>query len=322
MDKFTISTTGRHDLEGLLKFLQNHFPLTILPEEQYLEADFLFCDTFNFKYEKFTGVRIMITAENHPVDLNNFDYCLTHDKRENDRCMYLPYWLFSAMYNDRKDILTAPRPPLTADDLRAEQRDFCAFVVRNPACRKRNRLARALLKRRHVNCGGPLMNNIGYCVDDKVEFFSKHLFGIAYENESSPGYLTEKVVDAFVARCIPIYWGDPTIAETFNPAAMVLASDFCSERELVDYVEALSTDYERMADMLNRPPLLNPHIVEETQQNIVEFFSRVFENGRAGTRRSRWQRVNAVLSCYYGHGFFRTLRRISRKLRHKNGAES
>lgn len=321
MKAFTVSQTGCMDLGSFPQFLQEHFPVQFLPEERCMEADFLFCDTFNFKHERFTGVKILFTGENHPVDLNNFDYCLTHDKRENDRCMYFPYWLFGTLfYPMRRAALTAPRPLLTADELRAQQRDFCAFVVRNAACRKRNRFATALLKRKHVNCGGPYMNNIGRCVDDKVGFFSRHLFGISFENESSPGYLTEKVVDAFVARCIPIYWGDPTIADTFDPAAMVQASSFRSDQELIDHVVELSEDYGRMAEMLNRAPLLNPQLLEQEEQRLLDFLGRIFEGGGSATRRTRWQRVNAVLSRFYGHGFFRTYRRISRKLRGKGQA--
>lgn len=50
------------------------------------------------------------------------------------------------------------------------------------------------------------MNNIGYNVDDKIEFQRKHYFSMAYENEASPGYQTEKIIDAFISRSIPLLW--------------------------------------------------------------------------------------------------------------------
>ena len=173
---------------------------------------------------------------------------------------------------------------------------------------------------KRVSCGGPLMNNIGHCVGDKVAFMAQHLFGVAYENESSAGYLTEKLPDALRARCIPIYWGDPTVEETFNPKAFVHARRFKSEKELIQYVLELSGDYGRMADILNAPPLLNPRALDEAEARLLAFFTNIFERGPGAIRRTRWQRINAGLSRFYGHGLFLTLRRISRKLRHKGQA--
>ena len=50
------------------------------------------------------------------------------------------------------------------------------------------------------------MNNIGGAVSDKFAFQQKHKFSIAFENTSYCGYCTEKIVEAFVAGTIPIYW--------------------------------------------------------------------------------------------------------------------
>ena len=42
----------------------------------------------------------------------------------------------------------------------------------------------------------------------KLKIISNHKFNIAFENSSYPGYVTEKITDAFIANTIPIYWGD------------------------------------------------------------------------------------------------------------------
>ncbi len=59
-----------------------------------------------------------------------------------------------------------------------------------------------------VNSGGKTFNNIGGPINDKIKIFSNHNFNIAFENSSYPGYVTEKITDAFIANTIPIYWGD------------------------------------------------------------------------------------------------------------------
>ena len=316
--EITVAFTGGVCTQKIQETLRARLGFRIIPEKDFLQADFLVCDTFNNNFERFPGVRILITGENHPANLNHFDYCLTHEKRESDRCMYFPYWVFSTLYNPEvRSALTEPRPPISADELRAQARQFCAFVVRNPVCRRRNRLVQHLMPHKRVSCGGPLMNNIGHCVGDKAAFMAQHLFGVAYENESSPGYLTEKLPDALRARCIPIYWGDPAVEETFNPKAFVHARRFKSERELIQYVLELSEDCGRMAAILNEPPLLNPHVLDEAETRLLAFFTRIFERGPGAVRRTRWQRINAFLSHFYGHGLFRSIRTISRRLRHK-----
>jgi alpha(1,3/1,4) fucosyltransferase len=48
------------------------------------------------------------------------------------------------------------------------------------------------------------------------------------ENSYFPGYSTEKLTDPFVARSVPIYKGDPRVAEWFNPKAFINLADFHS----------------------------------------------------------------------------------------------
>ena len=161
------------------------------------------------------------------------------------------------------------------------------------------------------------MNNIGHLVDDKTAFMAQHLFGVAYENHEFPGYLTEKLPDALQARCIPLYWGDETVEDTFNPKAFLHARRFRDESAFIQYILELSEDYERMAAMLNEPSLLNPRVLDEAEARLLAFFTRIIERGPGAVRRSRLQRIQAFLRHFYGHGLFRSIRTISRRLRHK-----
>ncbi len=51
---------------------------------------------------------------------------------------------------------------------------------------------------------------------DKNVIFENAKFSIAVENVISPGYITEKVIDCFMSKTIPIYYGCPNIGEIFN----------------------------------------------------------------------------------------------------------
>jgi len=59
-----------------------------------------------------------------------------------------------------------------------------------------------------VDCGGSLLNNIGYNVESKYNFLLDYYFNICPENSYAKGYCTEKIYQALQANCIPVYWGD------------------------------------------------------------------------------------------------------------------
>lgn len=305
----------------LRNFVAQHFPIVEIPLEEHEKADFILGDTFTPIIEHFKGVRILHTGENHPIDLNRFDYCLTHDFREDDRCHRFPYWQLHCLGNQNyRDQLLAPRH-ITAEELEAEQRGFCAFVCRNPKGKQRNSLVRNLSARRTVSCGGPFMNNIGYVLprpyEVKQEFQHKHYFSIAYENESAPGYQTEKIVDAFLSRSIPIYWGSPQVAEEFNPKAFVNANAFKSEKALIDHIMDLADSPRDMAEMLSQPVLQDSAVFEKSDKALLDFLARIFERGPGAIQRTPMQQFLGVASRYYGHGLFRTIRYNLRRIKGK-----
>ncbi|NBU75048.1 MAG: hypothetical protein EBS30_07495, partial [Planctomycetes bacterium] len=103
---------------------------------------------------------------------------------------------------------------------------FCAFVVSNPICEIRNEAFHKVNAYKPVSSGGAYQNNIGGqlhlkypgggCGDiSKHHFFAEHKFTLSFENSQAPGYLTEKLLHAKMAGCVPLYWG--TIDTDFNP---------------------------------------------------------------------------------------------------------
>ncbi len=308
------------------RWLSARFPLEWVPAEDYLQADFLFSGDFSYAHEAFQGVKIFFTGENHAPDLNNYDYNLTHDYAEDERRHRLPFWQFHPLiYGDNANRFAHQPDPITPDELVAQQRDFCAFVCRNAICRKRNKLVKHLNAIRKVNCAGPLMNNVGFLLEKgalaKFNYQSKHLFGVAYENEAAPGYQTEKIMDVLASRSIPIYWGNPRVDDEFNPEAFVHARRFPTERALIRHVLELAEDPVRMAAIINAPRYRDPLVLEKAEQSLEDFFARIFERGPGAIRRSRLQKTKAVLSHFYGHGLFRTIRRLSRHVRGKGGEQ-
>lgn len=83
-----------------------------------------------------------------------------------------------------------------------------------------------------------------------TEIYKSYRFVIACENKSEPGYLTEKLINAFIGGAIPIYWGDNEFAiKFFNPKSFINLNDWTSLEEATDYIIALDNDDARRDEM-------------------------------------------------------------------------
>jgi alpha(1,3/1,4) fucosyltransferase len=111
---------------------------------------------------------------------------------------------------------------------RSQARKFCNFFYSHRVAHRES-FCQALAKYRPIDCPGNSLRNMPP-IDDaasagkwdrKRAFLSNYKFTIAFENSSAPGYHTEKILDPMLQGSIPIYWGDPTIDDFFNPHSFI-----------------------------------------------------------------------------------------------------
>ena len=55
-----------------------------------------------------------------------------------------------------------------------------------------------------------------------LKIMNQYKFIVTFENSSSNGYITEKIFNTFLAKCIPIYNGAPNISDFINPDSFIL----------------------------------------------------------------------------------------------------
>jgi alpha(1,3/1,4) fucosyltransferase len=147
----------------------------------------------------------------------------------------------------------------------ASKKKFCAFVVTNPCNPVRNDAFHSLNRYKPVDSAGRLFNNIGDQIFaglgggggelKKHEFLKGYKFCIAYENSSSQGYTTEKLLHAKIAGSIPIYWGDPKVERDFDPKGFLDARGFTTPEELIEAVRRIDTDPELYKKIYSVPAL-------------------------------------------------------------------
>lgn len=164
---------------------------------------------------------------------------------------------------------------------------FCAFVVSNPSNRIRNSAFFSLNSYKPVDSAGGLYNNIGNDIFagpgggggelKKVEFLNNYRFCIAYENNSAPGYTTEKLLHAKAAGCIPIYWGDPSIQCEFDERGFINANYFKDGLELIDAVRTIETNETLWKQYTSVPALTleKRDLVRRTFSEMVKRFLKI-----------------------------------------------
>ncbi len=255
----------------IYKILAKHYDVVLSDT-----PDYLICSVANDEHLKYTNcIKIFWTGENQVPDFNLYDYAIGfHYISFDDRYLRLPlYYLY---VNDFE--LMRQKHQFTQADLDAKE-GFCSFVVsNNHASGLRTAFYNQLSKYKPIASGGRYMNNIGGAVADKLEFCKKYKFALAFENSQTPGYTTEKLVQAFAAQAIPIYWGDPCVVSAFNPNAFINCNNYASLDAVIEEIKRLDTDDEAYLRMLQTPALLDANdTIERAIQEVETFLLHIIE---------------------------------------------
>lgn len=249
-----------------------------ISEDPYL-SDIMFCSMFGNRRMMYdhSVLRVYFTGENDAPDFNEADYAISfHHIDYGNRHLRLPLYAIYKSFDCLRKGLVSP-----LDKKEAIQRDFCSVVVSSSLIcdPERLRIIDELDKRHPLSFGGFYRNNIGKRVDDKLEFISKFKFNLCPENSIVEGYITEKIMEPFVAHTVPIYWGTKDVSSEFNPEAFINLYDFDNLQNAFDYVLNLDQDPDAYYKMLTAPKLTNnKHVLWETQ--LLEFLSNIVDNKR------------------------------------------
>jgi len=97
-------------------------------------------------------------------------------------------------------------------------------------------------------------------VENKEDSLSKYMYSVTIENCRQPGYWTEKIVDCFATKTIPIFWGDDAVSDFFDPDGIIY---FNSQEELGEILEDLKVNGESIFESKKAAVEKNFKLVEE-----------------------------------------------------------
>ena len=143
------------------------------------------------------------------------------------------------------DEVTTPRLP----ERRERDRFACAFIG-NPEP-LRMHAVRALSAIAPVDVFGGVTNRR---VATKQEIARRYRFVLCFENRVTPGYVTEKVFDAWGSGAVPI-WNGLDAQGYLNDAALINYATFAGMDDFCEHVARIHADDDAWAGMASQPLL-------------------------------------------------------------------
>ncbi len=254
------------------------------------DPDVVIYNESGFEHLRHRCKKIFITGENISPNHNQCDYSFSFaDDSERNLCIPLFYYdgLFPALIEGKSNKIKALKT--------TPKTKFCNFVASNANSRERIKFVQQLMAYKAVDCYGKVLYNAtgqwdirsrrpkgnrkNSWQDIKIELIRAHKFTVAFENEASTNYITEKIVHPFLVGSIPIYWGADSVGDYFNHKCFINVNDFASFDEAIDFIIKVDND-----DALYRSffaePLVSPNsrIHHLNDQRIISALKKVMED--------------------------------------------
>lgn len=235
--------------------------------------------------------RIFFTGENRRWTNYKCDYGIGFDHEISEKYYRLPLYAIDMWeltnkfkysfktFDHAMDQTWNIKPPLW-------DRKFCGFVHGNGGCVERNNAFHKISSEiEKIDSAGPLFNNVGFVLPrggsgvlDKIKWLSNYRFTLCYENGSYPGYVTEKILHAYLAKTIPIYWGSPTIGLDFPTKTMISRHYYLSDEDFISAIKMVNSKRSLYEEFFSCIP---EFLFNNTQQwKFAHWFENIVMKGK------------------------------------------
>lgn len=292
------------DFDGINK--NDNFFVRILSKRYHVEIsdrpDLLIYSKDGHLHRLYNCKKLFWSGETILPDFSRCDYAITTFHINDPRHLRVPYYVTSCGCQPENLFKTSEE----INEIITTHRKFCSFVVSNGNPKRTGRridFFHALNRYKHVDSAGKALNNMNWSLPSgeqaKHDFLKMYKFNICFENKSTEGYVTEKLVDAMWARCIPIYWGNPRVGEEFNSGSFLSLHNFSSEEALIERIIEIDND-DRLYKKLLEEPYFNNNVVNAwyDEERINDFFDKILSDATPPISRRRkpyiWGRWTAA----------------------------
>jgi hypothetical protein len=225
------------------------------------KANILFESVFASSLVSFKNWKYKIHYSGEPFSNNHANYDIVLDaKNTENNVVDLPLCVYYIYGNSFLNKLINRMPITTVPS------EFCCFIISNASAQIRNTFFHLLNNYKRVDSHGKSMNNMNnvnikfdYNTPEYMNFINRYKFIICFENTKTGHYITEKLINPFIARIIPIYWGTHHVKTVFNPESILLLEDETPEAysTLINKIIELDNDDNKYLEFINRPIFTN-----------------------------------------------------------------
>lgn len=265
-----------------MKLKVNHFDLEIFKKKLfYLESiDFaLFIDTIPEKQSELSDINILVLQEPNEyfglhdwaiANKNLFSFILTWNDKVINNCenaIFLPFghtWFKPDQYGKFH------KKRFELSHLRGNLLKTYGHSLRHELL---NRKSEITIPTNFYDVFGDRYN-----IEDarigKETVFGNSMFGVAIENVSHNGYFSEKILDCFLLKTIPVYWGCSSITDFFKQDGIITFSNI---DELIVKVNKLDESYynDRLSIIEENYNLALQFV--DYEQNITDTITQIFK---------------------------------------------
>ena len=256
--------------------------------------------------------KIFLSGEARPdyqghINKGNNYYGLGYEHLTHDRYLRFPTHVLDVfvlhneggMFNDPYSWMLEQR---NADDIIAQKKHFCS-IVQASNNEDRGKLFDLISKTQWIKSAGPWRQTIrdedglnpykyhdynnkeymgridGLTYRDKIKFFSDTHFNIAFQYTNTDHLIQEKIVHAYAANCIPIFYGNQFINEEhFNPESFVNVHSYPNFEAVVDHLNETHSSIDKLKKYYSAPIFVNNKLPEYfNEEYILSFLDKVIQ---------------------------------------------
>src|SRR3990172_12861894 len=166
---------------------------------------------------------------------NHIDRCVVTDKYLAIPIIYCQITYFKRFYNKIGPTIITP----------FDTKKFCLFTCSNVSLDKQKTQIKSFLQTLgKCDDVSTLKKELGnascYHSLELMNLFNQYKFIFVSENSITDGYITEKILNGYFSRTIPIYFGSSTINKYFNPDSFINVNNFNNLPLIKDQIKLLN----------------------------------------------------------------------------------
>lgn len=245
--------------------------------------DIVIYSCFGAKHLNYNCTRVFISGESVVPDFNTCDYAICTIKIEYaGRNLWIP----EAFFSQSSQVVAHEITPELAN------RKFCSFIYSQDSigygAKYRKQFCEKLMQYQHIDCPGKILHNLdspelsarnnASWHQSKINFLKNYKFNIAFENSAAPGYITEKLVDCYMANTVPIYWGSCGDISPYPKESMIYANDYSMD-DLIAKVKEVNENDDLYLSILRANPFRKENFnkLPDFRQQLQQFTKLIVE---------------------------------------------